>query len=561
MANMILTPVTLWKDFDATLPLNEETISEREEDGIVFRDVYFYGRQTEKGRVKIYAQYVFPAGEEEFPAVMILFEAGMVADMKFVRRFLKRGYGVLCVDYSGENGAEHYTRYPADIDYANYVRAGRAMDYAEPTARETSWYEWAGVARYAARYLAERPEVTSAGAIGLRAGGEILFKIAPYAPIACMISVCAGGWLAYRGIDKFTVDRQRIFDEERHRFIAGIDSQSYAPYVKCPVLFVTAINDKKYNYDRVYDTFQQINPKVEKAMLFSSYGNGLVGRHSQGDINLFLDKFLKKRTVYLSAPITCSVEESKDGKLYVQANFDPAGEIEECGYFFTEKVDDFRARDWTRVLASNEHIFENSAQIPLIPYEGTQRLLLYTFVRYSNDFSVTSKIIEFNFSKKYASTAPKSRVIYSSADGLNGFIAYRNRTQAVADCFVPMEEGDALELAAGYGGITGITSAGGLISYRVGDQRYSAPEGASLGFHAFCEEDAHIKVVFFCDGEEKTGYYADVDVQGGGTWKRIILKNTDFKTDTGVPLADFSDAVSVLFLAHKGVLINQVIWL
>ena len=72
---MILTPVTLWKDFDATLPLNEETISEREEDGIVFRDVYFYGRQTEKGRVKIYAQYVFPAGEEEFPAVMILFEA------------------------------------------------------------------------------------------------------------------------------------------------------------------------------------------------------------------------------------------------------------------------------------------------------------------------------------------------------------------------------------------------------------------------------------------------------------------------------------------------------
>ena len=68
-------------------------------------------------------------------------------------------------------------------------------------------------------------------------------------------------------------------------------------------------------------------------------------------------------------------------------------------------------------------------------------------------------------------------------------------------------------------------------------------------------------MVFFCDGEEKTGYYADVDVQGGGTWKRIILKNTDFKTDTGVPLADFSDAVSVLFLAHRGVLINQVIWL
>lgn len=560
MANMILTPVTLWKDFDATLPLNEEVVSEHEEEGIVFRDVYFYGRQTAQGRVKIYAKYIFPAGEEEFPAVMILFEAGMAADMKFVRRFTERGYGVLCVDYSGENEREHYTRYPADIDYANYVRAGRALEYAEPTAKETSWYEWAGVARYAARYLAEKPEVTRSGAIGLRSGGEILFKIAPYAPIACMISVCAGGWLAYRGIDKFTVDRQRIFDEERHRFIAGIDSQSYAPYVKCPVLFVTAINDKKYNYDRVYDTFQQINPKVEKAMLFSSHGNGLVGRHSQGDINLFLDKYLKKRTVYLSAPITCAVEE-QDGNLFVRANFDPAGEIAECGYFFTEKVDDFRARDWTRVLASNEHIEENSALIPLIPYEGTQKLLLYTFVRYSNDFSVTSKIIEFTLSKKYANTAPKSRVIYSAADGLNGFIGYRNRAQAIADCFVSAEGGEAIELAAGYGGITGITSSDGLISYRVGDRRYSAPEGAMLGFHAFSMEDAQIKAVIFCDGEEKTGYLADVALQGGGTWKRIILKSTDFKTETGVPLPDFSGAVSLLFLAHKGVLFNQVIWL
>ncbi|MDE7158212.1 MAG: hypothetical protein K2N74_01420, partial [Clostridiales bacterium] len=233
MANMILTPVTLWKDFDATLPLDEEIISERKEGDFVYREVYFYGRQTEKGRVKIYAQYVFPFGEEEFPAVMILFEAGMPVDMTFVKRYLANGYAVLCVDYCGENGAEHYTEYPSDVDYANYVRAGRAMEYAEPTAKETSWYEWAGVARYAARYLAEKPEVTLAGAVGLRSGGEILFKIAPYAPIACMVAVCSGGWLAYRGIGKFDADRQRIFDEERHRFIAGIDSQSYAPYVKC----------------------------------------------------------------------------------------------------------------------------------------------------------------------------------------------------------------------------------------------------------------------------------------------------------------------------------------
>lgn len=560
MANMILTPVTLWKDFDATLPLNEEIVSEREEGGAVYREVYFYGRQTQKGQVKIYAQYVFPKNKQEFPAVMILFEAGMAADMKFVKRFLALGYAVLCVDYCGDNDTGKCTQYPSDIDYANYVRAGRAIEFAEPTAKETSWYEWAGVARYAARYLAEKPEVTRSGAIGLRSGGEILFKIAPYAPIACMVSVCAGGWLAYRGIDKFDADRKRVFDEERHRFIAGIDSQSYAPYVKCPVLFTTAINDKKYNYDRVYDTFQQINPKVEKAMLFSSHGNGLVGNRSMKNIHLFLDKFLKKRTVYLSAPVTCSVEE-ENGSLYVQANFDPAGEIAECGYFFTEKIDDFRARDWTRVMATNENMSGNCAKIPLNIYEGTKKLLLYTFVRYSNDFSITSKIIEFTPAKKYRNSCPKTRVIYSGRDDINGFNGYRARAQAVADCFVADLGADAVTLAPGYGGIMGVCSEEGLISYRVGDPRYSAPEGASFNFDAYCAENAEFKVVFFRDGEEKTGYSTDVKIEGGGKWKQIILKNTDFKSEEGEPLADFAGVISVLFLAPKSVVINNVIWL
>ena len=188
MAFSILTPVTLWKDFDDALPLCEEIVGETQEDGITVRDVCFYGRQVGEERVKIYARYSFPAGAARLPVVMVLFEAGMAFDERFVQRFLSSGYGVLCVDYCGENGRELHTRYPAAIDYANYVRAGEHVTRANPTARETSWYEWAAVARYAARYLASREEVTAAGAIGMRTGGEVLFKIAPYAPLRCMIS-------------------------------------------------------------------------------------------------------------------------------------------------------------------------------------------------------------------------------------------------------------------------------------------------------------------------------------------------------------------------------------
>ena len=555
----ILTPVTLWKDFNCDLPLNEEIISEKKEGGAVFREVYFYGRQTAKARVKIYAEYAFPEGVEEFPAVMILFEAGFPFDEIYVRRFLSHGYGVLCVDYCGENASGKYTEYPKDVDYANFIRAGGHVEYAEPTAKETSWYEWAGVARYAARYLAEKKEVTAAGAIGLRTGGEVLFKIAPYAPISCMISVCAAGWLAYRGTDKFS-NKQLVFNEERHRFIAGIDSQSYAPYVKCPVLLISAINDDKYDFDRVYDTFRQINPEEKKAILFSAHGNGLVGARSQQNLDLFLDKYLRGRTVFISDPISLSVEEDDAGRLVVKGTYDPNGEIKEYGIFYTEKITDSKARDWTRVLGRAEDLNGNVGTIPLNVYSGSKKALVYTFVNYSNNFSMTSKILEVNLDKQYANSRPVSRVIYTSDDGRNGFVGYRRRTRSIADCFM---EGTLSEvkLLPGYGGIMGITAPSGIISYRVGEPRYEPPEGVAFFFNAYCKADATLTVTFNKDSSESDGFSAAVRVEGGGKWKSVLLNAEDFKSETGMSLTGFSGVVSVLFTSEEEVLVNNVIWI
>ena len=124
---MILTPITLWKDFDGSLPLNEQTVWEERSDGVVSRGVRFDGRQTETGRIKIYAEYFYPADVKEFPAVMFLFEAGFAFDRALVMRFVQSGYGVLCVDYCGESEHSHFTVYPADVDYANFVRAGQHL--------------------------------------------------------------------------------------------------------------------------------------------------------------------------------------------------------------------------------------------------------------------------------------------------------------------------------------------------------------------------------------------------------------------------------------------------
>ncbi len=556
---MILTPVTLWKDFDESLPLMEQVVSERRERGVVFRDVNFYGRDTGMGRVKIFARYVFPAEAVKFPAVMILFEAGLPFDESFIMRFVEAGYGVLAVDYCGERPESLYTVYPARVDYANFVRAGRRLDHCDDTAKETSWYEWAAVARYAVKYLRSKEEVSSVGAIGLRTGGEVLFKIAPYSSLDCMVSVCAAGWLAYRGIEKFGGEKQPEFDEERHRFIAGVDSQSYAPHIGCPVLLLSAINDKAYNYDRVYDTFSQIAPSVEKAILYSAHGNGLLGSHSLKDIDLFLAKHLRKRNVFVSRPIEFGVEENGAGELVIRGKFDPAGEIKEFGIFYTENVAAFKTRDWTRVLGSHDDLHGNEGLVPLPLFSGSREALVYAFVNYANDFSVTSKISEIHVTKEYANSKRKSRILYAEEDGRNGFTSFRRRARAVADCFA--EDPVAAKILPGYGGIKGIAVGSGIISYRVGEPRFRPPEGVSFRFDAWSKSNTRLKVIFFRDEEELAGFGCEVPIAGGGKWKGILLDPSDFKSETGLPLGSFEGIVSVVFLSEDETLINNVIWI
>ena len=560
MANTFLTPVTLWKDFDDTLPLEVMTLSERNEDGIIQRDIRFLGRRAGDRRVNIYAKYVFPEKAGRFPAIMVFFEAGNPFDEVFVKRFVRRGYGVLCVDYCGDNGTDLHTVYPPAVDYANYVRAGSHLNKAEPTARETSWYEWAGVARYAAKFLATREEVTKYGAIGLRTGGEIIFKIAPYVKLGCMISVCAAGWLAYRGRETFTGEKQ-VFDEEHHRIIAGLDSQSYAPYINCPVLLLSAVNDTKHDYDRVYDTFQQLNPAIQKSFLYSSHGNGLIGSHSIADIDLFLDKYLKDMSVFVSDTVDLAVEENDCGDLVAKVTFDKDAELKECGIFFTEQISGAHARDWTRVLGSLNEVKDNCVVIPLSIYEKSSRALVYAFANYSNNFSVTSKIQEVVITKPYRNACLKSRIIYSAErDSLNGVSGFRRRARSIASCFADSTGVDA-KLLPGYGGLLGATAEAGLVSYRVNEPRYAAPDGASLRLDAYCKEDAHLKVIFYFDGNEEKAFATEVWLEGGGKWKSFCFDASDFKSQTGEHIENFRNAVSLVFIGDKEVLINNILWI
>ena len=120
----ILTPSAIWKDFNSDLPLKESKVNEMTYDGISYVEVYFSGRETESGRVRIYGLYARPQPlpmNRKLGAVLLLPDYNETVNLELVNHFAKMGYAVLMVDYRGDVGeSTNHTNYPTEIDYANY---------------------------------------------------------------------------------------------------------------------------------------------------------------------------------------------------------------------------------------------------------------------------------------------------------------------------------------------------------------------------------------------------------------------------------------------------------
>lgn len=559
MANMILTPVTLWSDFDDSLPLNGKVIREMQEDCAILQAVRFNGRKVGEERVDIFALLARPL-EEDCPALLILPDSGASADKNLALRFVRKGYAVLMPDYRGVwQNTEEYTIYPQKIAYANFALAGDKMDVAEPSAKETSWYEWVAVARYCMRYLREILPKAKIGVLGLKAGGDIAFQLAATSEeLSCAIPVCAGGWRAYRGLNKFSESTELKMNDERHRYLAGVDAQAYAQHAKCPVLMLCSTNDERFDADRAFDTYARINPEMDKTFYFAARYNGCIGKTGLSDLDLFIDKYLKKREVFIPAPADISIEEDDD-ELVARVKFDPNGEVTYCEVFMAEDNLDSPSRDWTKCEFKRE---EGDDQIfRLNAFTGASRVFAFAKAKYSCGFAVSSKIAVKRIEKQYANGQGRSRILYSSENGYDSFVIEHSRNLLLADTFLECTD-KPLYLAEGPCGIKGIYSPYGLKLFRINDVRFRPTENALIKFDLYSAEPATLTIGIGMEkGENKEFYTCILRLSGGERWTDHVLGAKDFKSAENKPLASFEGIRFISFSSGSEVLINNLIWL
>ena len=552
----ILTPVSLWNNFDCSLDLQSEKVFDGVYNGLHIERVTFLGRDTGAGRVKIAAAFAGDAASSVNGTVLILPDSKDTIDLELLKFFVKHGYSALMVDYRGEYGeCEFYTRYPENVSYANTQSCGRFKDYVDDSADKTSWYEWVAVGLYARKYIAERTGSEDIAVLGIRDGGEIAWKLAVAGNFKCAIPVCAAGWKAYNGINKYS-QKEVDMDEERYRFIAGVDSQAYAPYVKCPVLMLCSTNDELFEYDRAYDTFSRINPGFikESAIAYSMQCHAVIGPTGVNDMFLFLDKNLKNRQVFIPKPVELTVELDEDSNLIARASVDDHGVVEFCQMYLAEDCIDSALREWSLCPVKDESTHEYFLNI----YEKVSTIFVLCRVKYVNGFTVWSKMAVKKISGKFRNMQTKYRVIYSDKNGVDGFSVAEPSSYAIGGMFLA-DENIMPQLVTKAKGICGVYSKLGLTTYRMGNPQFAANSTNVLSLDLFCDNNSQITLTIknLATGDEYVCKTAVV----GGAWQSAILESKSFKTAGGVPLTDFTGDLKFTVNCGEGFAVNNIMWL
>ncbi len=555
---MILTPITLWKDFGDELITETASREERCEDGIKYEYVNFYGRKTGKGRVLIYGVLAVSCENPSKDCLLLLQDSATDINEKTLAYFVDKGYSVLCVDYAGRrDGCEKFTVYPEDVAYANLANCRYNKNHVQETAKETCWYEWTAVGAYARLYLSDRFATENIGLIGIGDGGEIAWKLAYVAAFSCAIAVNACGWKAYRRISKFNGGDPN-FDDSDYKFVAGLDSQSYAPYVKCPMMLLCSTGDENFNYDRAYDTFSRINPKfaVSSSIAYSFNCGARVDLRCGKDMFMFLDSNVKKRYVFMPKPVDVNIYMDEEQNLLASVKCDRSGIVEKCGAFISEDDFDFSTRNWSAApMADRSDPYE--CNYALNVYEKSESVFVIGYAVYSSGFTVWSKVAYKKIGGRFRNSRAKSKIIYASSYGPESFSPDTCSGNAIGGVF--FDDVETIPQIINMCGLDGVYSDCGLKSTRITSPQFS-PDAESMFKLDICsEEDTEVTVKFTNKYSQEEYAYTVAII--GGVWQSLIVNAKSLKNKSGTPLTDFTECDSLSVNAAVKFALNNLMWL
>jgi len=326
-----------------------------------------------------------------------------------------------------------------------------------------------------------------------------------------------------------------------------------------------ALRDYVFDCDRAYDTYSRIGFEDGNALVYSSSSGACIGEHALIDMELFLEKNLKGREIYIPETLNISLAETAEG-IEITVECDKEGILEETGVYYAEADVNTKCayRDWQRKFVQDGKAVKNSKATYLVkPFEGAKAVFAFAYAKYINGFRVMSKITTKRLSNPNPQ-AVKGRMLFSGKE-MDSFSTAFYKKYAIGEIF--LEKDAQPNQKTGYANIQGAYSIGGIKTFKIGSPAYIPEENAMLCFDVYFPQTEQLVVAVEVGEVDKDfeRYVCSFEVKGGGKWKRIVLKAGDFKGEfSGMPLKNFFDGKSLAFdCATEGVeySITNILWL
>ncbi len=557
---IILSPVMLWEDFDASLPLKESNTGEEVFEDVVYRDMYFSGRETPNGRVRIFGVYAKSKStgkKSNKGAILILPDMCDTVNYEVINLYVSQGYSVLMVDYRGEwENTENFTKYPDCVSYANYKNVSDKVDSVPVTAKETCWYEWASVAKYAVSFLKSRLEIERIGVLGIRNGANIGWMLCGTdARVDCFVPLFGAGWRGYRGVFKNGGEELHA-DDDSLRFLAGVDAHAYAQYVKCPVFYMTATNSPDFDFDRSVDTMMRISENVINYTNYTPFYRDALNKNCRRNIDLFFAKYLLDfKLLFPEEPVLTCMVENNTVTCELELDYSDLKRPKNINVYIAEGGVNPANRDW-KTAKIVKGLREDKRNFVYTITGNCDFVTMYAVIEYRSGVTVSSKAV----CKKASSVCPfPQKLIYSTKDKLSTFTVFGVKDKSVGGLF--FEKENELNYIPGANGICGISSPYGLVTYKMNNQNVAVNSSSIVLADVYAEEYTELKVTLLVEisSLETMDYSTVVELKGGAIWQNLSIKASDFKNSSRLSVKDFSKVVGIRFDAENKCIFNNIL--
>lgn len=568
---MVITPQLLWKDFDRkATPLNASIVKEKEDARISEKFIYFNGDAVSDGVPRIFARLITVKGSINADTPIILFLPSLkqnIEDIDF-SLFLDSGYAILAVDYSGKISDErtHRTIYPKSLSYANFTE----IEYTENVSdfntyeakfintfpenpKDTCWYVWATISMRAIT-LIENEGFSKIGVIGYGTGGAQVWKIA-----LCENSIVAGAVLFTSGLDMIDYSQQPGVD--LISFKASIGTSSYAPLIKFPIFMLQHTNDPYGVFDRALETFSEIT-RTDCLFSIEAKTDRSLSEHQSKNLTTWFASHFTGEGV-LPKPPQISVFASEN-KLYCQIN---PNKVSQLSFFTMEndptftKMPDFCLnkvvsaelyyssgalksvyRNWRKL--DPELIGDEEYLKQLQVYSPNEMLYIFGNLVYDCGMTLSTPLVSKIPSSMNIAAAPfnKKRLIYDSDMGTGEWHS---------EPFPPV-------IKEGPMGISGISSFGTLITYKIGDVVYSGLRDYILSIIIYSSVNQNLDFLV-TDGINYKTYGCTRQVCASDNWVKLNFSVSDFKSSDGV-FTDWGRAARFKIEAKNNIILCSMLW-